>query len=66
MKMTHSSELQSLLKTVKDADLMASQRAAAEKKRRELLAANKAAARSLLASLSEVSYVTRITKETSE
>jgi len=45
---------------------MASQRAAAEKKRRELLAANKAAARSLLASLSEVSYVTRITKETSE
>lgn len=66
MKMTHSSELQSLLKTVKDADLMAAQRAAAEKKRRELLAANKAAARSLLAGLSEVSYVSRVTKETSE
>lgn len=66
MKMNHPSELQSLLKTVKDVDLMAAQKAAAEAKRRELLAANKAAARALLSQVSEVSYISRVSKETSE
>jgi len=58
-----SKELRHLLNTVKDADLMAAQKKLVEDKRRELLAANKAAARALLSQVSEVSYVSRITRD---